>query len=388
MNTELTTQIQGLTHRQLVRFGRICGVSLGDYMKLSKAELCSKILSSPAMTGMAYSDEWCTIKMLEAFPQGVFHRGEGKPGPAPRIPASDAPKPSGDDMATLAALLAKLTGGNQQPGISEARVLELIEANTPETPTFRVEVKLPNRPDIKADDAPRHSAFKEVLASVAAGQNVLLVGPAGCGKTHLCEQVAKALSMRFGFTGAVPSEYKLLGFMNAKGELVRTVYRDMYENGGVFLWDEMDASSPNAMLSFNAGLANGHQDFPDMVVPRHTDFRAIASANTYGNGADRQYVGRNQLDAASLDRFAVIPMDYDETLERTLFGDDEWVTYVHKARRAVRSFNGAIRHVISMRAIDMGQKLLAAGVARNDVERSSLWKHLSAADITKIKGAM
>jgi len=55
--------------------------------------------------------------------------------------------------------------------------------------------------------------------------------------------------------------------MNAQGKLVRTVYRDSYENGGVFLWDEMDASSPNAMLAFNAGLANGHQDFPDAVFP-------------------------------------------------------------------------------------------------------------------------
>lgn len=45
MKTELLEQIQSLTHRQLVRFGRICGVSMGDYMKLGKDELRGKILS-------------------------------------------------------------------------------------------------------------------------------------------------------------------------------------------------------------------------------------------------------------------------------------------------------------------------------------------------------
>src|SRR5690606_16360641 len=36
-------------------------------------------------------------------------------------------------------------------------------------------------------------------------------------------------------------------------------------------------------------------------------------ANTYGRGNDRLYVGRNQLDEATLDRFRIgtIPMDYD-----------------------------------------------------------------------------
>lgn len=163
---------------------------------------------------------------------------------------------------------------------------------------------------------PRHVVFQEVCQAVNAGLNVLLVGPAGCGKTHMAEDVAKTLGLPFRFTGAVSSEYKLLGFITAQGALVRTEYREAYENGGVFLWDELDASSAQALLSFNAGLANGHQDFPDKVVDQRKSFRAIASANTYGHGADRMYIGRNQLDAASLDRFYVVNMDYDEQLEQ------------------------------------------------------------------------
>lgn len=305
-----------------------------------------------------------------------------KPAPS----AADAEKAS----RMLADALAAITGLNTPApaDLDEARVIALVKqhAPKPETAFIRVEVKLPDRPEIKSDEAPRHEAFEEVLGACAAGLHVLMVGPAGSGKTHLAEQVSHALGLTFGFTGAVASEYKLLGFTDAHGKTVRTIYRERYEHGGLFLWDEMDASAASAMLPFNAGLANGHQDFPDGLIPRHTDFRAIASANTYGHGADRQYVGRNQMDAASLDRFYVVPMDYDERLERTLFGDDEWTRYIHKARRAIRTLN--IRHVVSMRAIDQGKRALAAGVKRESVERAVLWKHLSAADITKIKGAM
>lgn len=168
---------------------------------------------------------------------------------------------------------------------------------------------------------------------------------------------------------------------------MRTEYREAYEHGGLFLWDELDASSAQALLSFNAGLANGHQDFPDKVVPQHKSFRAVASANTYGNGADRMYIGRNQLDAASLDRFYVVNMDYDETLELALYGRDEWVIYVQKARRAMKALGG-IRHVISMRAIQMGLKMKDTGVPLDKMEQACLWRHLQADDVEKIKRAM
>lgn len=237
------------------------------------------------------------------------------------------------------------------------------------------------------DGQPRHEIFKEVLEAVNKGLNVLLVGPAGCGKTHLAEDIAKVLSLGFRFTGAVSSEYKLLGFMSAQGALVRTEYREAYEHGGLFLWDELDASSAQALLSFNAGLANGHQDFPDKVIKQHPKFRAVASANTYGNGADRMYIGRNQLDAASLDRFYVVNMDYDEQLERALYGHHEWVLYVQAARKAMREIGG-IRHVISMRAIQSGLKMLDTTVPRPKMEQACLWRHLQADDVAKIKRAM
>lgn len=292
------------------------------------------------------------------------------------------------DMGTLAKVvqneLSKLRS-TEAEALAKAVQQEIDKRSN----VYRIEVKNAENPeeDKVSEEAPRHVVFKEFIDAVNAGENVLLVGPSGCGKTRMFHDAAKVMGRESGFTGAVSSEHKLLGYTDAHGRLVRTVYRDSYEHGKWFLWDELDASSAQAMLSFNSGLANGYQDFPDAVVPRHKNFRAIASANTYGHGADRQYVGRNQMDAASLDRFYVIPMDYDEALEKALYGNCEWVRYVQKARKTVRELG--LRHVVSMRAIESGLRMMKGGkTPRADIERGALWKHLAKDDVTRIKNTM
>lgn len=233
----------------------------------------------------------------------------------------------------------------------------------------------------------RHYVYEEIVWAITKRLNVYLVGPAGCGKTHLAEQVAEHLDLPFGFSGAVSSEFKLIGFKDAHGNYHETSFFDRYKNGGLFLKDEIDASCAAALLALNAGIANGKQDFPCGIIKKHVDFRLIAAANTYGHGADRQYVGRNQLDAATLDRFYVIPMDYDEALELALFGNHEWVRYVHRARKACRQL-GNIRHVISMRAIVNGLEMCETPIPRSRWEYGALWKGLPNDDVLKIKRQM
>lgn len=320
--------------------------------------------------------------------------------PAPATSAQPAP----DDAAAnlVAAIQALTVQGAKSAPLDEARVVELIRQHS--VKTVRHEIALPNGRVVTLPDEAFHPVFPEVLAAIAAGLNVMIVGPAGSGKTHLAEQVAKALGLDYSFTGAIMQEHKVLGFRNPMGETVRTAFRDRYEHGGLFLADEIDASSANALLALNAGLANGSQDFPDGNVKRHPDFRGIASANTFGTGANAQYVGRNQLDAASLDRFYVIPMGYDEATERAIYlgetpkpvalfkpralSDQEkvdWVNYVHKARAGVERAN--MRHVVSGRAIASGLKALAMGIPLANVRRGALWKNQGPADIAKAMGA-
>lgn len=242
------------------------------------------------------------------------------------------------------------------------------------------EIKVNERPAIKLDVA--HNVLPDIVTAVVAGIYPMLVGPAGSGKTTLCEQIATVLERKFYLESRVTSEFKLLGFIDAAGHVVRTQFREAYEHGGVFLLDEVDASDPDSLTAFNSALANGMAAFPDALVRRHPEFVAIAAGNTYGRGADRQYVGRNQLDAATLDRFCIFEVDYDEMLELELSGNPDWARYVQSVRKAID--HEKVRHICSPRASIMGAKLLAAGMDRKMVEEAVIWKGLDGAQRSRV----
>ena len=177
---------------------------------------------------------------------------------------------------------------------------------------------------IAARAGAQHRAFKAlVMLSMALGEddrNIWLAGPAGSGKTTAARKLADCLNMsdRFEFNGAIDTEYKLSGFVDAKGRVVSTAFRRIWENGGVYLFDECDASMAGALLAFNAALANGFAAFPDGTIKRHKDCYIVAAANTWGFGGDAEYIGRAKLDAAFLDRFVTLTWQYDEDLERKI----------------------------------------------------------------------
>jgi hypothetical protein len=304
---------------------------------------------------------------------------------------------SPDDLDLLRRLLAG-------KGVSEARVLDLIQQHGGRPAHVTIDLTGPKL-EWKGEGL-MHYKFPLLMAALAARVNIMLVGPAGSGKTTAASKAAESLGLPFYGTGAISNEFKLTGFIDAQGRIVSTAFRKAFEHGGVFLFDEMDASLPAALLAFNAALANDWMDFPDGCIKRHPDFVVVAGANTFGSGADRQYVGRNQLDAASLDRYAVIDWGYDEALEAALIGapaprnapvplsiapisaDEaqskagQFLERVRKVRAAVTELK--VRHVVSPRATINGSKLLSAGWSWSQVEDAVIWKGLDAETKTKV----
>jgi MoxR-like ATPase len=295
-------------------------------------------------------------------------------------------------------LQGKITAGLDENRVRDiiAEAFEASESITTETVAAMIEAAQKNavktievkRPDGTVKNVgQQHFIFSDVLASITADVPVMLVGPAGSGKTHLCHSVADAMGLRF-VPQSVTSQTTvstLMGYMSADGHYISCPFRETYEKGGLYLLDEIDAGNPNVLTVLNSATSNGVCLFPDgVLVPRHEDFRIIAGANTYGSGANRDYIGRNPMDGAMKDRFSIIDMPYDEDLERALCPDSDWCETVQRYRHAVAELTD-IKHIISPRASINGAKLLAAGLPRKKVMGMTIWKGLNSDTQTRIE---
>lgn len=209
------------------------------------------------------------------------------------------------------------------------------------------------------DNSIKHEKFDAVMKILKAGEAVYLYGEAGTGKNHLCSAVAKALGVKFYFTNCVQDVFQLKGFVDAKGEYQKTQLYQAYTEGGLFMLDEMDASDPSALITMNALLANGYMEFPghtERVFP-HPNFKVIACGNTVGKGADELYTGRLVLDGASLDRFTIVPVDYDERVEMAIAnGNSALVQFCRKLRNVAKEMQ--YNTIISYRTISRLSKYI------------------------------
>lgn len=277
---------------------------------------------------------------------------EEKPEPTP-APAPETKTPATTLDSLIAQSVAQLSLNSVLDNVKPL-LSEFIEKTYGVLPKC-VEVKTPT--ETKKVEGIVHHSFEDILQMISANIPVFLTGPAGCGKNVICKQVADALGLEFYFSNAVTQEYKLTGFIDANGHYHETQFYKAFVNGGLFMLDEMDASVPEVLVILNAALANGYFDFPNVGrVEAHKDFRVIAAGNTFGTGADIEYTGRFQLDAASLDRFVIFEVDYDKEIELSIAGgDSKMVSFIHDFRSAVKASD--LKFVISYRAINRLAKL-------------------------------
>ena len=100
----------------------------------------------------------------------------------------------------------------------------------------------------------------------------------------------------------------------------------------------MDASIPEVLVALNAAIANRYFDFPCGKVELNANCRFICAGNTYGTGADAEYTGRYQLDAATLDRFAVVDIDYSKDIFNAVTnGNKDLISFIYDLRKASKA---------------------------------------------------
>jgi hypothetical protein len=342
-------------------------------------------------------------RMSNASPAAVAPPAAPAAAPIPAAapaPSSVNPMPTGglSPDVLLEMLRDLLARGAAPAALDEGRIIDLIKQHGGAPAHVTIDLRTPAGIEPLGNEL-MHNKLPLVMAGVRAGVPLFLSGDAGAGKTTMCKQIARLLKRDFFFTGAINSEYKLTGFIDAQGRIVSTAFIRAFKEGGIFLFDEIDASLPAAVLPFNAATANRIADLPEGIVEAHPDFVAIAAGNTTGRGADRLYVGRMQQDAAVLDRYALVNIDIDEALEAALVGAPrphgsplpatvkpitdaataqmtaaQWVERVRKCRAAAQHHK--LRHIVSPRATVNGAKLLAAGWSWAEVEEACLFKGL------------
>lgn len=222
----------------------------------------------------------------------------------------------------------------------------------------------------------KHEKYEVIKACLLSDIPVYLAGPAGSGKNHTVEQIAKELGWNFYFTNSVQQEYKLTGFIDAGGKFHETEFYKACndDNDCVFFLDEMDASIPEVLVLLNAAIANGYFEFPNGRVDlKNVHF--VSAGNTVGSGADEMYTGRMVLDQATLDRFAIIEFDYDKKIELAISGGNkELVDFIHSLRKFANE-NG-IRATFSYRCITMVTKLEKTNLSLEMIIKISVLKGL------------
>lgn len=233
-----------------------------------------------------------------------------------------------------------------------------------------------------------HAQYHRILKLAAARKSIFLPGPTGCGKSYVAEQVATELGLKYYDIACTEgmSEGQITGYLlpvsaGGRYSYVPVGFVQAYEKGGLFLFDEFDAADANTVLIINNAIANGTLSLPRRhtkpVAKKHKNFVLIAAANTWGTGADRRYVGRNQLDAATLDRFriGITPMDYDRDVEKEIVQSilgrkqigEELLNQCWQWRDNIRA--ARLEREVSTRFIKDSADMIALDDTMDDIER-------------------
>lgn len=347
---------------------------------------------------------------------------------APTVVATAEPEEEEDDAGEL--LRRALTAMGRNAGLNEDRFADLFKHHIENGVRWndtgvvkliderlkgsvqRLEIKTPGGM-IKPVSGLMHRQATELATWANADVPVWAWGGAGAGKSTLFYQVAGMLdyddeSARLVSVGPTTTASNLIGFCTAgNGDYKEGLLYRPFKEGWIVGLDEPACGDASVLAQLNAMIANDRYTFPNgETVKRHERFRILCFDNTKGTGATAGYTARTRLDAATMDRFAVIEMKYDEELELAICTGEmpkdrkswtggesgehadlckRWVKWV----QLVRDYVGQ-SVLVSPRASILGVRAIRAGIPVAEVKEALVFK-LVAADtkariIENVKG--
>lgn len=335
--------------------------------------------------------------VADASAAAAIADGYGADADAAPVAAPAAAAPVSDALAPLAALLLPHLDGKIKAAIDHidlGGMREMLDAKLAELEavyTHRIVIdKTPVGGDVITLSGV-HKEFSKLLELARLRIWALLHGPSQSGKSTAARQVAEALGLPYYYISLTPGtfESRLFGFVDAAGKYHETGFRKAYENGGIFLIDEIANASDNLLTSLNSALINEVASFPDGMIAKHPDFICVATDNTVGLGGNRKYAERRALSAAVRARFAFLEWGYDKSLERSLVkainpNATAWLEWVWAVREDAAQTAPAFD--LTPRASMDGARLLGAGWKVEDVAHVVAWKGFDPDTVAKLLG--
>jgi len=228
--------------------------------------------------------------------------------------------------------------------------------------------------------------WKYLVRSAVRGKNIMMVGPAGCGKTQAAKELPKATNRPFFYfnLGATQDpRATLIGnthFKDGQTTFDESAFvKAIQTENAVILLDELSRAHPEAWNILMTVLDEGQRylrldedvNSPTIRVAANVSFIATANIGT-------EYTSTRVLDRALMDRFEIIEVDIlslsqEEDLLTKRFGDKVSGNLIHSVadiadatRKEWRSEEGKLSTMISTRMTVRICELLADGFSLSE----------------------